>query len=263
MESMPSLGLGIHIIVAIFFAIHAVRSGQPLYWLLILFSFPLLGSIVYGLVVFLPNSGWERQTRRAVSSAMQSLDFGRELREARSAFEYTPTANNHLRLATALLNAGEAEQAALHYEACLTGPFASDLDIRLSAARAFAECRRPADAIAHLEAIRHHDANFRAESVALALAQAYVAAGRSSDAQVEFEEALRRFGSFDAQAEYAIWAYSIDDLLTAEPINTAMDQSVSRWTRATRQHHKATLGRVRSAREAARQRAAGSSRTNS
>ena len=47
---MPYLGAGAHIIIAIFFAIHAVRTGQNNYWLFILLAFPFLGSVVY----FLP-----------------------------------------------------------------------------------------------------------------------------------------------------------------------------------------------------------------
>ena len=52
---MPFLGLGLHILVALFFAVHAVRTGRQMYWLLILFSFPLLGSLVYFAAVFLPQ----------------------------------------------------------------------------------------------------------------------------------------------------------------------------------------------------------------
>ena len=44
---MPFLGIGFHVIVALFFAVHAVRTHQNLYWLFILFSFPLLGSVAY------------------------------------------------------------------------------------------------------------------------------------------------------------------------------------------------------------------------
>ena len=53
---MPYIGLGLHVLVAIYFAVHAVRSGQEQYWLFILFSFPLLGSVVYFLVIYLPDS---------------------------------------------------------------------------------------------------------------------------------------------------------------------------------------------------------------
>ena len=44
---MPYIGIGLHVLAAIYFAVHAIRSGQSLYWLILLFSFPLLGSIVY------------------------------------------------------------------------------------------------------------------------------------------------------------------------------------------------------------------------
>ncbi len=37
---MPFLGIGFHVIVALFFAVHVVRSNQNMYWLFILFVFP-------------------------------------------------------------------------------------------------------------------------------------------------------------------------------------------------------------------------------
>ena len=109
---MPFLGLGVHVLIALFFAIHAVRSGQQMYWLIILFSFPLLGSIVYFVVIFLPDSRLERGARRAVAAAGKVLDPTRELRDARAAYEFTPTAQNEMRLASALLEGGLAEEAA-------------------------------------------------------------------------------------------------------------------------------------------------------
>ena len=35
---MYIFGIGIHVLVAIFFAIHVIRSGQQMYWLMILLS---------------------------------------------------------------------------------------------------------------------------------------------------------------------------------------------------------------------------------
>ena len=100
---MPFVGLGVHLVVALFFAVHAMRSGQNMYWLIILFSFPMLGSIVYFLVVYLPDSRLERGARKAVARAARALDPGRELREARAALDETPTAQNQM-LEVALLN---------------------------------------------------------------------------------------------------------------------------------------------------------------
>lgn len=61
---MPFVGLGLHFLVAIYFAVHALRSGQGLYWLFILFSFPILGSVVVASrVIIFPfvagHSSWQ------------------------------------------------------------------------------------------------------------------------------------------------------------------------------------------------------------
>jgi len=108
---MPFAGLGFHILLALFCAVHAVRTGQQLYWLFILFAFPLLGSLVYFLVVYMPSSRLERGAVKAVSVAARALDPGKDVRMARADFEATPTAQNQMRLAAALLDAGDAEQA--------------------------------------------------------------------------------------------------------------------------------------------------------
>jgi len=244
---MPFVGLGVHVLIALFFAVHAVRSGQSMYWLFILFAFPLLGSIVYFIVVFLPNSRLERGARKVVAAAAKAMDPTRELREARSAFEYTPTAGNQSRLAAALLGAGLPEEAAANYEACLKGPFASDPLIRFGAARSFLECRRYAQALSHLDAIRASDSEFRPEQVALLRARALADDGRRAEAKAEFDAALHRFGSFDVRAEYAIWAVKSGDTETATRLKAELDQTIKRWDRHTREHNADLVRRVAAA----------------
>jgi hypothetical protein len=46
-DTISIYGVGVHMIIAVFFAIHAMRRGQQMYWLWILFVFPFLGSVVY------------------------------------------------------------------------------------------------------------------------------------------------------------------------------------------------------------------------
>lgn len=230
---MPFVGLGLHILVAIFFAIHAVRRGRELYWLLILFSFPLLGSLVYFFAVYLPSSRLEVGARKAVAAAGRMLDPGRELREARDAFSFTPTAQNQMRLAAALLEAGEAAEAATTYEACLQGAFGSDLEIRLGAARASLAIGDHGKAIGHLEFIASKDAGYRAEQCGLLKAQALAAAGRNDEARAEFEHAVQRFGSFDARAEYAIWAANVREVQLAQRLQSELQHTMDRWNRHT------------------------------
>ncbi|WP_343729231.1 tetratricopeptide repeat protein [Duganella sp.] len=244
---MEIFGVGLHVLVAIFFAIHAIRSGQQLYWVVILFLFPGLGSIVYFFAIYLPNSKIQHGARKAVTVAAKTLDPGRELREARQAYEFTPTAQNQMRLASALLAAGNAEEAASTYEACLQGPFSGDLEIRYGAAQATLACGRAPAAVSHLQTIRASDAKFRPEQVSLLLAQALAAAGRNEEARAEFEYALSRHNSFAVQAEFAIWAAGVGDADKANQLYAELQRTMDRWARHTRDLNQQLVRRLNTA----------------
>ncbi len=248
---MP-FGLGLHVLVALVCAVHVVRSGQPLYWLLILFAFPLLGSAVYVVAVWLPNAKIERRAVRATGSVVRALDPQRAIREARAALDETPTAQNQMRLAAALLEAGQGAEAAEWYERCLQGPFAADPDIRLGAARALLAGGRPAEALAHLATIRQARPDFRMEVVALLTAGAEAAAGRPDAARAEYESAIARFGTFEARADYAIWARSAGDVATADRLDAEIGKIVERWNGSTRALNADTLRRWRATASRAR-----------
>lgn len=211
---MTIFGIGLHVLVALFFAVHVIRSGQQMYWLMILFAFPLLGSVVYFIAIYLPDSRLEHGARKMVTAAARTLDPGRELREARDAYAYTPTAQNQMRLATALLEAGNADEAA---------------------------------AVAHLQTIRASDANFRGEQVSLLLAQALAAAGRQDEAKAEFEFALGRYNSFAVQAEFAIWAAGSGDAARAGQLHAELQRTMERWTRHTRDMNQELIRRLNAA----------------
>jgi hypothetical protein len=240
-------GLGLHVIIAVFFAIHAVRTGQPIYWLLILFLFPLMGSVVYFFAIFLPGFRLHHRAIRAVSAASKVLNPQGEMREAQTAFEELPTAQNQMRLAEAQFELGLFDEAAKNYEACLKGPFSSSLEMRFGTARAFVESQRYAEALVHLEAIQNIDPAFRLEAVSLLLARCYAGTGKSAEARSKFEFALERYGTFEARAEYAIWALSIGDAATAARLQAEIDQITRRWSPQTREHNAAILQRLNAA----------------
>lgn len=88
---MPYIGIGLHVLAAIYFAVRAIRSGQSLYWLILLFSFPLLGSVVYFLAIYFPEARNSRGARQAIRSAKQLMDPGQDLRDARAEMSRAPT----------------------------------------------------------------------------------------------------------------------------------------------------------------------------
>jgi hypothetical protein len=200
---MPMFGIGLHVLVAVLFAIHAVRNNQPLYWLFILFFFPLLGSIVYGVAVWLPEMRSHRGVRRAGSKVKQLLDPGRELREATEANQLSPSVGNQLRLAEALLEGGRAGEAVAHYQLALQGLYAGDPDIQSRLAKALLESGRPADARELLDRVIAQNPKFRSPPAHLTYARAVAACGDREKAHEEYGVLTGYYPGLEARARYA------------------------------------------------------------
>lgn len=250
---MPYFGGGLlHFLIAGFFAVHVVRTGREYYWLFLLFGIPYVGSAVYFFAVYLPESRLHHDVRRAASATARVLDPGRELRDAERAFDLAPTAQNQMRLAGALLEAGEYAKAAHHYESCLKGPFASDPVIRLGAAQARMQNGESAVALELLESIRKQTPDFRPEQTTLLLAKAYAKEGRHDNARAEFVAATQRFGSVESRAEYAIWALGQGDVAAASEQQQEIERAMKYWNKYTRELHRPLMKRLEAALAAAR-----------
>ena len=133
---MRIFGISLYVIIALFFAVHAVRTQQNMYWLLILFLFPGLGSLVYFFVIYLPSLRQSRGARAATRAISQLVDPNRAVREARTDFDRAPTVAHRMRLGAALLDAGNATEALEHYQSAVSGPFSSDPALLQGLARA-------------------------------------------------------------------------------------------------------------------------------
>jgi hypothetical protein len=241
---MPILGLGVHFLIALFFAVHAVRTGRPLYWLFILVSFPMLGSLVYFLGIYLPQSRLEHSLVKAGAAVRKSLDPGRDMREAQHAFDLTPTAHNQTRLANAMLEAGMYAQAVDQFESCLCGPFKDDPEIRFAAAKARLANQQAERAIAALTELRKTHPTFREEQVALELAKSYAAAGMHADAAMAFADVVGRFAGIEARAEYALWALSRRDQAVADAQLKELNHSRKHMNKYTRSLHQEMFKRI-------------------
>lgn len=200
---MQFLGIGLHVVVAVLFAIHAVRTNQPLYWLFILFLFPLLGSLVYGLAIWLPEVRQHRGVRKVGNNVRRLFDPSRELREATHATELAPTVANQLRLANALLEAGRASEAVPHYQRAMAGVYAGDADIQSRLARALLESGRPADARDLLDRLIVAQPDFKSPTAHLTYARAVAACGDRDKAHEEFGVLVDYYPGLEARARYA------------------------------------------------------------
>lgn len=200
---MPILGLGLHMAIAIFFAMHAVRSGQDRYWLMILFAFPGVGSLVYALMVWLPAMRHTRHGHALVRGVKQALDPTRELRAAQEAFEDAATTGNRLRLADALLAAHRASEAVPQYQAALHGIHRDDPDIQVRLARALLEAGHATPARELLDEVIGKRPDFRSQEGHLTYARAVAAEGNRARAHEEFDTLVGYASGFEAHVRYA------------------------------------------------------------
>jgi hypothetical protein len=202
---MPVALGALHILVAIYFAVHAVRHGRANYWLFVLLGFPFLGSVIYFFSEYLPEMRHSRLGRQAVSAVTSIVDPGRALREAREDFERTPSVEHRARLADALLDSGDAAQALAHYRACASGHHAKDAKMRIGLARAALSAGEPAAAVQTLQALFADEPERYAGAPALLLAHAHADAGNEAAALGAFDEALRRHDSIETRCDYGLY----------------------------------------------------------
>lgn len=199
---MPFIGIGLSTIIAIFFAIHAVRSGQNSYWLFILFVFPFLGSIVYCLAVFIPSMRTSRAGYQIESTLRKAIDPHKALREAQNTYEISPTIDATIRLAKALVDNGKAKDALPYYQNALTGIYQYAPDILLQYAYALFVCEDYLKARDTLDTLRTHNPSFRSDEGHLLYARILVALNDKTGANEEFSALIDYYPSLEALSQY-------------------------------------------------------------
>jgi hypothetical protein len=199
---MP-FALGLHVVIAIFFASHVLRSGQDRYWLMILFAFPGLGSLVYALMIWLPEFRRSHSGQLVVRGATKLLDPSKELREAQEQLDIAATADNRLRLAEALLNYGRPSEAVVQYQAALAGVHAGDPGIRVRLAHALVDAGHPQAAREDLEKLIAEKPDFKSPEGHLVYARALAALDERPKARAEFEVLVGYYAGLEARARYA------------------------------------------------------------
>ncbi len=245
---MPYIGIGLHFIAAIYFAVHAIRSGQSLYWLLLLFSFPLLGSLVYFVAIYLPEVRHSRGARQVVRSAKQLIDPGKDMRTARAELARTPTVQNRVRLGMELLEAGQAEEARTLLEQAASSPLGDDPYILTGLARASIDSGHPALAVETLDGLfaRHPEVRRKPEQTLL-YAQA-LASSNVPGTRAAFERAVECGNDAAARCLYAEWLLSQPDAADIEKSRSlfaSILDDAQHWSRHARSHNAPWLDRTK------------------
>jgi len=232
--------------VAIFFAVHALRSGRPMYWVFILIIAPFLGSLIYFFAEYLPELRHSTVARKGARAVKTIVDPNGELREARLAFERTPTVDNRSRLAEALLARGDYDEAIEQFQACAAGPYAKDVKFRRGLARAQLLAGRHAAAAATLESLLADAPRDAGGDAALWLAQA-LAEVDEHRALAAFDQALRVHDTTETQAAYGIFLARLGRDAQARPLLEGVLHNARVGTPASRELNREAIDQARAA----------------
>ena len=196
-------GFLLSLVMAILLCWHAVKTGRDSMWLWIILMLQPIGGLVYIALNIVPDIFGGTTARRLSAAARETLDPHREYREAKAAWEDTPTVRNQSRLATAAMHMGHFAEAEQLYQAAAQGVHADDPVLLLGRANALLELDRPAEALKVLEKLGDDAAHGRTPAAAMALGRAYDGLGRVQEADTAFQWAAERLPGFEGLARYA------------------------------------------------------------
>jgi len=196
--------------------IHAVRSGQQMYWIWILVIAPLLGPLIYFFAVLVPEFAGGRTARGVTRAAQQALDPERELRLAKQALDDTPTLGNRMRLAQAAERLGRWQEAEAQWAQCVEGPWAEDPAVLMGHARTLIELGRYDDALQRLEELKKIGREGETPQAKLALARVYEGLGRNEEADAAYRACVDRVPGLEAGGRYVAFLAKVGRRADAE-----------------------------------------------
>lgn len=242
---MPILGI-LDIVIAIYFGVHAMRTGRNMYWLMILIIAPFLGSVIYFFAEYLPEVRHSSVARKSARVVGRLVDPKRDLREAQMAFDRTPTVDNRSRLAEALLARGDADAAVEQFQACASGPYAKDVKFRLGLARAQLAAGRHAAAAETLERLFADEPRQADGEAALWLAQA-LADVDEARALAAFERASHVHDTTETLSAYGLYLARLGRDAQARTMLERVLHNAKVGTPSSRELNRAAIDQARAA----------------
>jgi len=196
--------LVLNYLVAISCAVHAVRTGRQMYWLMILMMVPALGSIIYIIAEVMPEVAGSRGARQAGQAARRAVDPGRDVRTALHELEVSRTPANLKNAADAFTAIGREDQALELYQEATAGAFGDDPAMLSGRAHAEFAVGDAAAVLISLDALRAAQPNVRAPEEHLLYARAHEALGQIDEAVREYKAVSAYFPGAEALARLAL-----------------------------------------------------------
>jgi hypothetical protein len=192
------------LLIQIGFAVHAIRHGQSMLWVFLIIFLPLLGCILYSVMVLLPEVIQSRTARRGSKALLRTLDPQKELRKRREALELSDTVGNRSALAQEYFKQGMLDDAIALYESSLTGMYRTDPDLLLGLAKALVEAKQFGRARDTLETLTTANPEFEHQEAHLLYARSLEALGELDRALEEYRALAKYSAGAEAKCRHAL-----------------------------------------------------------
>jgi hypothetical protein len=187
--------------------VHCIKTGRNTIWvyvLVVLMSFPFIGSLVYLGAEVLPDALRSRTSQRAMRGLRSTLDPEGALRRAENDMKVSGTVASRQKYADELVRLGRAAEAVPIYQNCLTGVFADDPKLLLGYAHARFEAGDASGARQTLDELIQKNPEFRSPDGHLLYARALDGEGNTEKALSEYATLAGYYPGAEAGVRYAV-----------------------------------------------------------
>jgi hypothetical protein len=197
---LPSL---LVIAIQVFFAVHCIRAGKP-GWLFIIVFFPVVGSLVYLFVEYLPEIRARNPIGATARKVKERINPAAEIQRLEDQVALSNSLNNRMELARGYRRVGRVDDAIRIYRESLVGLYADDPKLLFELAAACHASGRLADARETFELLRGNVPALSNDHLLLS-ARIHEDAGELEGAAREYQALLARpvIGE-EARCRYAL-----------------------------------------------------------
>ena len=188
------------------FIVHCIKTGGNTIWvyvLVVLITFPFVGSAIYFGAEILPGLLRSRTSRRAMRGIRTTLDPEGSLRKYEIEMQVTGNVASRQRYADELVKLGRAAEALPIYQTCLTGVFQDDPKLLLGYAHAQFEAGDAPAARRTLDDLIVKHPDFKSADGHLLYARALEQEGQPERALDEYKVLAGYYPGAEARVRYA------------------------------------------------------------
>ena len=190
------------LVIQFSFAFHALKTGRPYYWIMLIMAVPVMGCLIYYFVEIFPGSREERSAHKTARKLVKKLRPDAALKKRAEELEICGSVDNKIALAAECMDHQMYAEAASLYESCLNGAFSADGNLLFGLAKAAVEGGNWSKAESTLAKLRQDLPALRPLDAQLLAARVLEGQGRTDDALAAYRLLIPEFVGLEARYRY-------------------------------------------------------------